>query len=143
MKTRSKENLTRLDDILRRLKPSEFKDNHLAAYKVSISYVQLTPKKTDCSAHPADPSHFRNYIRFDNFLIPMLCGHAKFGLLLSPGKASSHSTRRYPDCFFFLCAVFLCFHTTGCEAYSFTTDGYGIFNERVSVSVQAHTARLK
>ncbi|KAK7484305.1 hypothetical protein BaRGS_00024430 [Batillaria attramentaria] len=34
MKTRSKENLTRLDDILRRLKPSEFKDNHLAAYKI-------------------------------------------------------------------------------------------------------------
>ena len=36
MKTRSKENLTRLDDILRRLKPSEFKDNHLAAYKVKL-----------------------------------------------------------------------------------------------------------
>ncbi|KAL8577241.1 hypothetical protein ACOMHN_034267 [Nucella lapillus] len=34
MKTRSKENLSRLDDILRRLKPSEFKDNHLAAYKI-------------------------------------------------------------------------------------------------------------
>ncbi|CAL1543578.1 unnamed protein product [Lymnaea stagnalis] len=33
MKTRSKESLTKLDEILRRLKPSEFKDNHLAAYK--------------------------------------------------------------------------------------------------------------
>ncbi|XP_025107380.1 uncharacterized protein LOC112572072 isoform X2 [Pomacea canaliculata] len=34
MKTRSKENLTKLEDILRRIKPSEFKDNHLAAYKI-------------------------------------------------------------------------------------------------------------
>ncbi|KAK3756078.1 hypothetical protein RRG08_066825 [Elysia crispata] len=34
MKTRSKESLTKLDEILKRLKPSEFKDNHLAAYKV-------------------------------------------------------------------------------------------------------------
>ena len=25
-------------------------------------------------------------------------------------------------------AVFLCDRTTGCETYSFTTDGYGIFN---------------
>ncbi|GFO15574.1 pleckstrin homology domain-containing family g member 7, partial [Plakobranchus ocellatus] len=33
MKTRSKESLTKLDEILKRLKPSEFKDNHLAAYK--------------------------------------------------------------------------------------------------------------
>ncbi|XP_076447210.1 uncharacterized protein LOC143284454 isoform X2 [Babylonia areolata] len=32
-KTRSKESLIRLEDTLRRLKPSEFKDNHLAAYK--------------------------------------------------------------------------------------------------------------
>lgn len=35
MKTRSKESLTKLGDILKRLKPSEFKDNHLAAYKVT------------------------------------------------------------------------------------------------------------
>ena len=27
-------------------------------------------------------------------------------------------------------AVFLCDHTTGCEAHSFMTDGYGIFNVR-------------
>ena len=26
-----------------------------------------------------------------------------------------------------------CFHTTGCEAYSFTTDGYGIFNLRTNL----------
>ena len=49
--------------------------------------------------------------------------HRQFGLL-SPGKASSHSMA-LPN-FFFLCAVFSRFHTTGCEAYSFTTDGYGI-----------------
>ena len=34
MKTRSKESLTRLGDVLQKMKPSEFKDNHLAAYKV-------------------------------------------------------------------------------------------------------------
>ena len=73
----------------------------------------------------------------------------KFGLL-SPGKASSHSTASYPVLcvgkassystelpsffsFFFLCAVFLCFHTTGCEAYSFTADGCGIFNVRMNL----------
>ena len=27
-----------------------------------------------------------------------------------------------------MCAVFSCFHTTDCEAYSLTGDGYGIFN---------------
>ena len=53
----------------------------------------------------------------------------------SQGKASSHSTALYTQLFFllfffFLCAVFSCFHSTGCEAYSFTTDGYGIFNVR-------------
>ena len=32
-----------------------------------------------------------------------------------------------------LCAVFACIHTTGCEAYSFTTDEYGIFNVRTNV----------
>ena len=30
-------------------------------------------------------------------------------------------------------AVFLDDYTTGCEAYSFTTDGYGIFNVRKNV----------
>ena len=50
----------------------------------------------------------------------------KFGLL-SQGKASSHSTA-LPGCFFLMCAVFSCFHTNGREAYSFTTDGYGICN---------------
>ena len=38
--------------------------------------------------------------------------------------------RRYLESVF-LCAVFSCFNTgTGCEAYSFTADGHGIFNVR-------------
>ena len=43
--------------------------------------------------------------------------------------------RRYPALLwgFFLCEVFSCFHTTGYDAYSFTTDGYGIFNVRTDV----------
>ena len=47
-----------------------------------------------------------------------------------PGKASSHSTA-LPN-FSPLCAVFSFFHTTGCDAYSFTTDGYGIFNVSIT-----------
>ena len=59
--------------------------------------------------------------------------HGKFRLL-SQGKAIAATVRRYPQPFgvmlgFFLCAVFSCFrHTTGGEAYSFTTNGYRIFN---------------
>ena len=59
--------------------------------------------------------------------------HWKSGLL-SPEKVSSHSTTQL----FFLCGVFLCFHTTGCEAYSFMTDGYGILNARTDVGA-CHT----
>ena len=54
--------------------------------------------------------------------------HRKFGLL-SPGKLGNHNaalTRFF--LFVFVCAVFSCFLTTGCEAYSFTTDAYEIFN---------------
>lgn len=35
MRTRSKESLPHIEDVLAKLRPSEFKDNHLAAYKVS------------------------------------------------------------------------------------------------------------
>ena len=56
--------------------------------------------------------------------------HGKFGLL-SQEKASSHN-KGNPALvflsFFFLSAVFSSFHNKGCDAYSFTTDGYGIFN---------------
>ena len=34
---------------------------------------------------------------------------------------------------FLLCAVFSGFHTTGCEAYSLATDGFGIFNMRANL----------
>ena len=47
------------------------------------------------------------------------------------GKASSLSTA-LPNFFFHLCAMFSCFYTTGCEMYSFTTDGYVIFNVRTA-----------
>ena len=40
--------------------------------------------------------------------------------------------RRYPD-FVSMCAVVSRFHTAGFEAYSFTTDGYGICNVRTNV----------
>ena len=40
--------------------------------------------------------------------------------------------RLYPAGFFMRAAV-SCLHTTGCEAYSFTTDGYGIFNVRTCI----------
>ena len=39
---------------------------------------------------------------------------------------------------FFLCAMFSCFYITGCEAYTFTTDGYGIFNVRTDLGA-CHT----
>ena len=53
--------------------------------------------------------------------------HRKFGI------ASSHSTA-LPSLFFFPCVtMFSCFNTTGCEAYSFATDEYGIFNKRTNL----------
>ena len=70
------------------------------------------------------------YIRLENFLVPMqYTGNSGWFPL---GKRAAIE-RRYPDLFYFLCAVFSYFHTTGCEAYSFTTDGYGNFNMRTNV----------
>ena len=48
-----------------------------------------------------------------------------------PEKESGHITA-LPSSPTPPCAVFSCFHTTGCEAYYFTTDGYGIFNVRAN-----------
>ena len=80
--------------------------------------------------------------------------HGQSGLLF-PGKVSSRSTD-LPCFFLFLCtkdeinvpmalsvfrdgsAVFSCFYTTGCDAYSFTTDGYGIVNVRTNLGA-VHT----
>lgn len=36
MKSRSKEALSKLEDVLAAMKPSEFKDNYLAVYKVGL-----------------------------------------------------------------------------------------------------------
>ena len=46
-----------------------------------------------------------------------------------PGETEDPFVWRY-QVFVFLCAMFLWFHTTNCEEYSFTTDGYEIFNMR-------------
>ena len=60
--------------------------------------------------------------------------------MLSPGKASSHSSA-LPSYLFPSCAAFSFVHTTGCEAYSFTTDGYGIINMRIHVGAcRTHAA---
>ena len=63
---------------------------------------------------------------FLDFFFPQ-CNAREIGLLFQ-GKASSHSTALPSFFLFFLCVVHWCLHTTGCEAYSFMTDGYGIFN---------------
>ena len=51
----------------------------------------------------------------------------------SPGKRTA-IVRRYPAFLIIflppLCSVLSCIHIAGCEAYSFTTYGYGIFNVR-------------
>ena len=47
--------------------------------------------------------------------------------------------RRYPAFSPPLYAVFSCFHTTGCEAYSFATDRYGIFNVCTTFVFAIHT----
>ena len=52
--------------------------------------------------------------------------HGKFGLL-SLRKAICDSRATQPQLMTSLVwAVFLCDHTTGCEAYSFTTDAYNV-----------------
>ena len=51
-----------------------------------------------------------------------------------PGGNRAATVRRYPAFFLLtLRAVFSCFHTDGYEAYSLTTDGYGIFNVRTKL----------
>ena len=80
-------------------------------------------------------------IRIDSFMTVCTRGdsvcpnamHGKFGML-SLGKASSHSAALPRSLLlFFLCVVFSCLRTFHCEAYSFTTDGYGIFNMRANL----------
>ena len=53
-----------------------------------------------------------------------------------PGESEHYGVQRFPAFgLFFRCAVFSCFHSTFCEACSFTTDGYGIFTVRTNVGV--------
>ena len=60
----------------------------------------------------------------------------KFGLL-SLRKASSHSTALCPAwVFFFLCSVFVFPYHRLWGLYSFTTDGYGIFNVRTNLGAR-------
>ena len=77
-------------------------------------------------------------IRLDHFLFSIQC-RGECGRL-SPGKASSHSTA-LPSRFCFFLPYVQCFHPTGCEAYSFTTGGYGIFNVRTNVGGVPYTRR--
>ena len=83
-----------------------------------------------------------NSIQFNSTLITPQ-GAIAFGLVTGTcptgnsgcfpfGKANSHSTALpcFVFCFLPVSATLSCFHTTGCGAYSFTTDGYGIFNVR-------------
>ena len=68
-------------------------------------------------------------IRLDHFLVPVQCtGNSGCCPL---GKLAA-IVQRYSTVFVFPCVQCFrqCFHTTGGEAYSFTTDGYGIFKMR-------------
>ena len=55
------------------------------------------------------------------------------------GKASSRSVVLQYPVVVFLCAEFSCFYTTGCEFYSFMTDGFGIFNVRTKSGCVSRT----
>ena len=74
------------------------------------------------------------YIRLlTTFLSPMQCtGNRGF---FPRGKRAA-IVWRYPGFISLspVCTVFSCFHTAGCEAYSFTTYEYGIFNVRTNLA---------
>ena len=64
----------------------------------------------------------------------------QFRLLSSGGKKQPWyaAIQLFPPCVQY---VFSCFDTTGCEAYSFTTDGYGIFNVHTNLFRVPYTRR--
>ena len=74
-------------------------------------------------------------LRLDNFIVPMQwTGNSR---CFSRGKRAA-TVRRF-QALFSLCTMFSCFHTNACEAYSFTTNGYGIFiNVRTNLAA-CHT----
>ena len=82
---------------------------------------------------PSRKSSFLLFLFFCLFVCLLLLFHLEFSHgkpeTISPRKASCDSPATQPYLITSLVyAAFLCDHITGCEAYSFTTDGYGIFN---------------
>ena len=112
-------------------------------FRLPLSYVlqhihptQLTPSPTTVLAHfifllathsiPSPAPHQRIFFFFCIGGTPIkddtcVCDH----LFYSPAAWAATFCLRE---FHLVYTVFLCDHATGCEAYSFTTDGYGIFN---------------
>ena len=70
-------------------------------------------------------------VRSDNFLVPVQWDAQGI-------RAAFHGESEQPQYgatkLFSPCTVFLCLHTSGCEAYSFTTAGHGILNVRTTAS---------
>ena len=74
----------------------------------------------------------RDQIRLDNFFLSH-CGNARdIRIAFSRESEKSQCAATQLGFFPLLYAMFSCFHTTGCEAYSVTTDGYRIFNVRTN-----------
>ena len=81
-------------------------------------------------------------MRWHNSLVPMQCMDNVGSF---PQGKQAAIVRCYPASFlsFSLCAVFLYFHTTGYEAYSFMTYGYGIFNMHTNLDAcRTHEGEL-
>ena len=77
-------------------------------------------------------------MRLDQFLVPMQCTEISgceqpwyAATQLPPPPLTPHPCIK----------CFLCFHTTGCEAYSFTTDGNGTLNVRTHLGACCNTRR--
>ena len=73
----------------------------------------------------------------------LCCPNGRESVLFSRGKPAATESR-YPTLINYqhiVHAVFSCDHTTGCEAYSFTTDGYGIFNVHTNLDCVSYTVR--
>ena len=102
-------------------------------YILNIHILSILVRHNDC---PRDATRAWLWLDLIDEIIELSCPNAMFeifGQLPPPRGKLAVIVRRYITqlfSFFFLCAVFSSFHTIGCEAYSFTTDGYGIFKVR-------------
>ena len=117
-----------------RRKEQERQDKEPALNRVGSNCI-LSTMQTRMSTAP----HYRHnithitldYIRLDNCFVPMQCtGNT---VCFRRGKRAGRQSAALPSFFIILCfcvRTFSCFHTTVCEAYSFATDGYWIFNVR-------------